>query len=95
MDDEWKTIIARAIYGGFTLFAIIGAFLTQTLVISGTMAFILIIITAYADDLIRKILKKATGITDEELDDVKDDIKPLSAEPEPEVNPDVPTEPIT
>jgi len=90
MDDEWKTIIAQVIYGGFTLFAIIGAFLTQNLMITGTMAFILIIITIYADNIIRKILKKATGVTDEQLDEMKDDIKSLSEEPKPET----PTEPV-
>lgn len=78
MDDEWKGIIAQVVYGGFTLFAIIGAFLTQNLMITGTMAFILIIITIYVDNILRKILKKATGVTDEQLDEIKDDITPLT-----------------
>ena len=76
MDDEWKKILGQSIFA----IALITAFLIKdilpTIEISGSVLMTIGIALLYGEHILRKVLKKGFGLTDEDLDEItqlKDD----------------------
>lgn len=93
MDAETKKMWAGIIYGGMIVIAVIAGIILKDLVVTGTILIIENVIIIYVDNTIRKILKKYTGITDEELDDIEGDLSGITGtkdDPKPEPTPPTP-----
>jgi len=93
MDTETKKMWLGIIYGAGIIGAVIVGIMTQDLVLTGTQMTIIGIVLLFSENTIRKIMKQYGGFTDKELDDIKDEIIPLSdsEESKPEPKPTIGT----